>query len=109
MPRRSKEDQDRGFMRSFWDEVREMENDHVMSVSMYVHPSKRTGVFVFRLVAVPLVENNEAGLGTNSVQFEYPTALRQSLPAALWAYSQKLSVQCDIAAVNTAPPPKRKG
>lgn len=104
MPRRSKDDQDKGFMRSFWDEVRELESDHGSAVSMYVHPSKRPGVFVFRLVSVPMMGAEADKVGVSSVQFEYPTALRQSLPAALWAYAQKLALQVDIGHEFPAPP-----
>ena len=109
MPRRSKDDQDRGFMRSFWDEVRELETDHGASVTLFVHPSKRPGVFVYRMVAVPIEGPEAETKGVNAVQFEYPTALRQSLPAALWAYAQKLSLQCDIAYANATPPLKKGG
>src|SRR3954465_7951272 len=90
MPRRSKTDQDAGFMRSYWDEVREMQVDYGAVMQVYSHPSNRTGVFVFRMVAAPMDTRDLNDWGTCAVQFEYPNANNQSLPAVLWVFAEKL-------------------
>jgi hypothetical protein len=84
-------------MRSFWDEVREMNVDFGVVFSMYVHPSKRPGVFVFRLVAVPTDSSGNTEMGTCTLQFEHPAVQMQSLPAALWMYSRHLYELCGKA------------
>jgi len=94
MPRKSKTDQDAGFMRSFWDEVREMQVDYGVVVGVYVHPSNRTGVFVFRLIGAQAASHSVAPIGTQAMQFEYPTGDLLSLPGALWRGSMKLHEMC---------------
>jgi len=41
-------------------------------------------------------------VGTQAVQFEYPSALLQSLPAALWENSRKLTKLYEDAYMRTA-------
>lgn len=98
MPRKSKFDQDAGYMRSYWDELQEAELDYGAIISLMVHPSKRPGVFIFRMVAAATARNPEEDWGTVAVQFEYPTANNQSLPGALWMYAEKLHNQIHEAA-----------
>lgn len=90
MPRKSKTDQDAGYMRSFWDEVQEAEMDYGAIIQLLVHPSKRPGVFIFRMVAAATARNPDEDWGTCAVQFEYPNANNQSLPGALWTYAEKV-------------------
>lgn len=91
MPRRTKTEQEWGYMRSFWDEVRTLQADYAASVGLYAHPTNRPGVWSYRLVFTPLVDDKENPLGSAAVQFEYPSGTPQTLAAALWAQSMKLT------------------
>lgn len=95
-------------MRSYWDEVREMQVSYRAITQLYVHPSARSGVFVFRMVAAPTDVGPELDWGTCMVQFEYPNANMQSLPAVLWVFSEKLhNMVADAYAAHLLHAPKR--
>lgn len=91
MPRKTKTEQELGFMRSFWDEVRTLQADYAAAVGLYAYPTDRPSVWSFRLVFTPLVENVENPVGSAAVQFIFPTAANQSLAGALWDQSMKLT------------------
>lgn len=91
MPRRTKLEQEQGFMRSFWDEVRTMQADYAASVGLYAYPTDRPSVWSFRLVFTPLVESAGNSVGSAAVQFMYPVSENVSLAGVLWNQSMKLA------------------
>lgn len=90
MPRKSKTDQELGYIRSWWMECNALQHDYGVALNMFVHPSTRAGVFVFRMVATRLMRQGEESVGDHAIQFEFPNGTLQSLSGALWAYSMKL-------------------
>lgn len=90
MARPSKTEQERGYMRSAWDVLRTIQADYQGVVSVYANCTGRPGVFTFRLVFTPLVEDAENYLGANAIQFEFPTAQTSTLAATLFAQAMKL-------------------
>jgi len=92
MPRPNKMEQEFGYLRSAWDELRTLQADYQGVISIYASTTGRPGVFTFRLVFAPLFETAENYLGANAIQFEYPSAhSSQTLASALWAQSQQLT------------------
>lgn len=90
MARPNKTEQERGFLRSAWDVIRLLQADYQGVVSVYANTTGRPGVFSVRLVFTPLVEDAENFLGSNAVQFEFPTASTSTLAATLFAQAMKL-------------------
>lgn len=90
MPRKTKTEQELGYIRSFWDEIRTLSADYSAVVSMFVEATGRPGVLKFRLIFTPLVEREENHLGSAAVQFEYPNGSVQTLAGALWTQAIKL-------------------
>lgn len=93
MPRRTKTEQELGYMRSFWDECRMMQADYISSVGLFAYPTSKPGVWSFRLVFTPLENDAANHFGSSAVQFEYPNSTIQSLAGALWTWSMKLHSQ----------------
>jgi len=91
MARKTKTEQEQGYMRSFWDEVRTLQADYTASVGLYSYPTDRPGVWSFRLVFTPLVVDAENPVGSAAVQFQYPVAQNVSLAGYLWNQSMKLT------------------
>lgn len=109
MPRRSKEDQEEGYMRALWDELRYLQVDHSGTVSVTVDPSERPGVFFFRFAFRPASTEDLGAWGTQSIQIEFPNVNRQLLSAALWQALSKL-VDAVVDARTFGPRPgKNKG
>lgn len=90
MARPNKTEQERGYLRSAWDVMRTMQADYQGVVSIYANTTGRPGVFTFRLVFTPLLEDAENYLGANAVQFEFPSAQTSTLAATLFAQAMKL-------------------
>lgn len=103
MPRKSKDQIDREAMRDLWDELRELNVDYGAVVNLTFYPSKRAGIFVFRMTAVPIDPFEFEIVGTQAIQFEFPSPLMQSLSGALWSYSMKLTQQYEEAYKRSAP------
>lgn len=91
MPRPSKTEQELGYLRSFWNEVRALQSDYAAAVGLYAYPTERPGVWSYRLVFTPLVDNAYNHVGSAAVQFLYPNGESQSFAGALWRQSMKLT------------------
>jgi len=108
MARPSKTEQEIGYLRSAWDELRTLQANYQGVVSIYANTTGRPGVFTLRFVFTPLLESAENYLGANAVQFEYPSAhASQTLAAALWAQAQQLARVVDDAFYALNGRPKR--
>jgi hypothetical protein len=71
-------------MKDWWAEVRTIESTHHGTVSMFVNPITRPGVFAMKMVFIPLIEMEENGMGTVSIDFTYPNAEASTLAGFLW-------------------------
>lgn len=90
MARRSKSDQEQGYLRSFWDEVREMEADYAGLVTCSLECGQRPGIVRIRLSFAPFAGDAYNTLGVQTVLHEFPNAQQGSLASTLWASSLKL-------------------
>jgi len=102
MPRKSKTQQESGFMRSFWDECVTLQEEYVASVGLYAYPTKRPGVWRFKLVFTPMMNDLENVLGDHSLSFDYPAAENRTLSGALWDSSMKLVDMIDEGGLKSA-------
>jgi hypothetical protein len=107
MARPSKTEQEYGYLRSAWDEIRGMQADYQGVVSIYANATGRPGVFTIRLVFTPLVEDAENYLGANAVQYEYPNGTTQTMASALWAQAMKLT-ECVSASYQALKPRRNR-
>lgn len=109
MSRPTKADQERGYLKAFWDEVRTIEADYTGSVTMFVTPERRPGVMQWRLVFVSLLNGDENALNTASYQFLFPTASNVILAGTLWSGARVLHDLVRDAHERTALRPKNGG
>jgi len=98
MARKSKTEQEQGFLRDYWNEVREMEADYRGVVMSSLECSPRPGVMRFRLSFTPMMGYIENGMGVSMYQFEFPNSQQGTLAAALWAASLKLLALVELSA-----------
>src|ERR1044072_1067253 len=90
MPRPSKTEQEKGYIRSWWDEVKEIETDFHGTVMISTYASKRPGVFAWRLSFTPMIGDVENALHRAAVGFNFPDARNVSLAGALFVAAMKL-------------------
>lgn len=90
MPRVTKTEQELGFLRSFWDEVRELEADFNGSVTVYETASPRPGVLSVRLVFTQIVGKKENPLPTCSYTYSFPSAANTTYAASKWVATRAL-------------------
>lgn len=93
MPRPSKTEQEAGYLKDFWEEVRTMEADYHGMWSMSVRPSNRPGVMVYRMVFTPLVMDELNPLGVETLEFSYPNAEQSTYAGFMWRKAISLSRQ----------------
>ena len=90
MPRVTKQEQEVGFLRSFWDEVREMEADFNGSVVVYETASKRPGILSLRLVFTQAVGKKDNPLSACSYSYTFPSAANQTYAGSKWVAARAL-------------------
>jgi hypothetical protein len=97
MARPSKTDQELGYLKDFWEEVRTTEADYHGSWSMEVWPSNRPGVMTYRMIFAPLMGAIEYGLGKQTLEFTYPNAEQSTMSGFLWRKAIALGRQVKLA------------
>jgi len=90
MARKSKTEQEQGYLRSYWDERREMEADYFGVVACVLDTTSRPGVLMIRHTFTPIQAGGENHLGTQAHVIEYPNSQQGTLGSTLWAASLKL-------------------
>jgi hypothetical protein len=91
MARPSKTEQEMGYLRDWWTEVRTMEADYRGQVSMFVTATQRPGVMQYRMVFTPLMGDLENGLGVQAIDFVYPNVEQSSFAGFMWRKAISLS------------------
>lgn len=84
MARPSKLDQEMGYIRDLWNEIRTIEAVHHGMVSTSVSPIKRPGIFVFHMSFTPLMGGLENEMEVCSLTFTYPNEEQSTLAGFLW-------------------------
>ena len=95
MARPSKTDQEMGYIKDWWTEVRTIESLNHGVVSMYVNAISRPGVMQFRMVFTPLMGGLEDGMGVVALEFSYPNEEQSTLAGFLWRKAISLGRMCE--------------
>lgn len=109
MARPSKTDQEQGYIRDMWNEIRTIEAVHHGMVSMHVAALPRPGVMAFKMVFTPLMEGQENGLGVHALEFIYPNAEQSTLAGFLWRKAISLGRMVEDADSEGRLAPKKRG
>lgn len=91
MTRKSKTDQELGYLKMFWEELRTLEVEYSGAVTMFVSASRRIGVMEYRLVFTSLLDDETASEHTCTYKFDYPNAGNTILAGQLWNASRILA------------------
>lgn len=100
-------DQERGYLKSYWDELGVMEADYTGVVTLYVTRSRRPGVMEYRMTFTSLVGGDENTLHTAAYKFDFPNSSNVSLAGQLWAGARILHDLVTDAWERTATPAQK--
>jgi hypothetical protein len=90
MPRKSKTDQEQGWMRSIWGEFDEIGRDYAARAKIEIVPTVHRGVFHVTISAtVPDPDGGQVGR-TFATQLRYPTAENVLFLPWLWNQARKI-------------------
>jgi len=105
MPRPSKTEQEMGYLKDFWTEVRTMEAEYHGSFEMKVNPTGRPGVMVYKMEFTPEQLGTPGVLGVISLAFQYPNVEQSSYAGFMWRKAISLSRMVEEAegVLNRAP------
>jgi len=84
MPRPSKTEQEMGYLRDFWNEVRQMESEYHGQFEMHVIPTARPGIMQYRMTFTPLLSSVPNGLGVVALTFGYPNVEHSTYAGFMW-------------------------
>ena len=91
MPRPSKTEQELGYLRDFWNEVRVMEAEHHGMFEMYVTPTPRPGVMQYLMRFTPIMGTIPNHMGVTTLTFAYPNVENSSYSGFMWRKAITLS------------------
>lgn len=109
MPRPSKLDQEMGYIRDLWNEIRTIEAVHHGMVSLHVGTLPRPGMLTMRLTFTPLMDTEENYLGVQALDFLYPNAEQSTMAGFLWRKAISLGRMVEEAANESELRPKKRG
>lgn len=109
MARPSKLDQEMGYIRDLWNELKTIEAVHHGMVSMTVSPLKRPGVLFFHMSFTPMDAQFHGGEGICSLSFQYPNAEQSTLAGFLWRKAISLGRMVEETQSNEGSDPTKRG
>lgn len=109
MARPSKTEQETGYLRDWWNEVRVLEAEHQGMVSMFVNATHRPGVMKYRMVFTPLMGDAENALGVVALEFVYPNVEHSTFAGFMWRKAISLSRMVQEAADKRTARPTKGG
>lgn len=104
MPRPSKTEQEMGYLRDFWNEVRQAEAEYSGVFEMHVIPVARPGVMQYRMTFTPLMGLLPNGLTVQALTFLYPNAEQSTYAGFMWRKAITLTRMVEEAAERTKRP-----
>jgi hypothetical protein len=84
MSRPSKTDQEQGYFKDFWTELRTIESIGKGTVTVLFNATGRPGVCEIQLVFTPLFGSEQNTLGMQVIKCVYPNAETSTLAGFLW-------------------------
>jgi len=109
MPRKSKTDQERGYARSAWDEIRDLEDEFKATIFITLTPEHRAGVFKIRLSCAQVIAQYGQKPVDAAVAVIWPNAHDQAFTGALWDTVIKLRAIVEEQAGLIALAPQKEG
>jgi hypothetical protein len=91
VPRPSKTQQEMGYLRDFWNEVRVCESEYHGMFEMHVIPTAHPGVMLYRMTFTPLLNGEPNGLGVVALSFGYPNVEQSTYAGFMWRKAITLS------------------
>lgn len=107
MPRRSKQEQELGYFRAAWDEIRVMEADFTGNVEIRLNPTQRPGVFNIQMKFTQGLFQDENAVRQESITVNFPDASQSMFSGMIWHLAMQLSRQV-LEAQNVVKPKARK-
>ena|SRR5690242_1532712 len=98
MPRPSKTEQELGYLRDFWNEVRVTESEYHGMFEMYVTPTPRPGVMQYLMRFTPIMGGELNHMGVTVLAFAYPNVEQSSYAGFMWRKAITLSRMVQEAA-----------
>jgi hypothetical protein len=95
MPRKSKTAMEEGFMKSFWAECAEIEDEYHRVVVLSAVPTTQKGVWSFQLSASALTADENGSIRNDKLSQRYPNSTSMTLAGFLWSMARRL---CDQVA-----------
>lgn len=109
MARKSKTDQERGYARSAWDEIRELEDEFKASIFITITPEHRAGVFKVRMSCAQVIAHYGKQPVDAAVAVIWPNAHDQAFTGAVWDTVIKLRGIVEEQAGLISPAPQKDG
>lgn len=109
MPSKTKTEQEQGFLRSFWDEIKEMEADFDGVVTVTETASKRPGVLEIHLSFTQNEGPLDSPVSQAKVKYTFPSALNQTYAASKWMAARSLCQVVQDMVKDLERPKKKRG
>jgi len=107
MPRKSKTDQEIGYLRAMWEELDDIEREYGRVLIVSVIKTNQKGVFNFRISATSADDTASEVPRTDTIQQRFPEARTTTLAGFWWSLAQRLNDQ--VANVEEARQAETKG
>lgn len=95
MPRKSKTAQEIGYARSFWDTIRDIEDEFKSSVFVTITPEHRPGVLKIRMSCAQVLAKFGSQPVDTSIAVIWPNARDQTFVGCMWDTAMKLFTQAE--------------
>lgn len=109
MARPSKTEQEMGYLRDWWNELRVIEAEYHGVVTIYSGASPRPGVMHHRMVFTPILGGMENGLGTVALEFLYPNVEQSTYAGFMWRKAITLARMIEEQREVRQAAPKKRG
>jgi hypothetical protein len=109
MARPSKTEQEMGYIRDLWNELRVIEAEYHGVITIYSGASLRPGVLHHRMVFTPIMGGMENGLGTVALEFLYPNVEQSTYAGFMWRKAIALARMITEQAEGAKSAPKKRG
>lgn len=95
MPRRSKTALDEGFLRAWWGEIAELEEEYGRIVVTSIVATTQKGVFSVQMSASALTADHDGSVRQDKIAQRFPNSTSTSFAGFLWSLARRL---CDQVA-----------
>lgn len=95
MPRKSKTDEEIGFMRTAWEELEEQAVEYRFKTDLYITPTISRGVWHVTITGESMeLDGKGHPVWRERVQYRWPNGFATTFAGELWAKLHKFTEQC---------------